>query len=72
MFALATQLLGIGMGKLKTTRWDSAEHLRSDEEIAAYMEAALEQGDPVLIAHALGTAARCAQNGGPVADEVRP
>ncbi len=46
------------MGKLKTTRWDSAEHLRSDEEIAAYMEAALEQGDPALIAHALGTVAR--------------
>ncbi len=46
------------MGKLKTTRWDSAEHLRNDEEIAAYMEAALEQGDPALIAHALGTVAR--------------
>lgn len=46
------------MGKLKTTRWDSAEHLRNDEEIAAYVEAALEQGDPALIAHALGTVAR--------------
>lgn len=46
------------MGKLKTTRWDSAEHLRNDEEIAAYMEAAMEQGDPALIAHALGTIAR--------------
>jgi len=46
------------MGKLKTTRWDSAEHLRNDEEVAAYVEAALEQGDPALIAHALGTVAR--------------
>lgn len=46
------------MAKLKTTPWDSAEHLRTDEEIALYLEAAMEDGDPGLIAHALGTVAR--------------
>ncbi len=43
---------------IKTTAWDSAAHLRSDEEIAAYMEAALEEGDTAFIAYALGVVAR--------------
>ena len=43
---------------VKTTAWDSAAHLRSDEEIAAYMEAALEEGDTAFIAYALGVVAR--------------
>jgi probable addiction module antidote protein len=44
--------------KLKTTVWDPAEHLESEEDIAAYLEAAFEEGDPSLIAAALGDIAR--------------
>jgi probable addiction module antidote protein len=44
--------------KLKTTAWDSAELLDSPEAIEAYLEAAFEEGDPSLIAYALGVVAR--------------
>ena len=43
---------------IKTTRYDSAEHLDSDEAIAAYIDEALGSADPAHIAHALGTVAR--------------
>jgi len=43
---------------LKTTRFDSAEFLDSDEEIAAYIDAVLEGGDSAMLAHAIGTIAR--------------
>ena len=43
---------------LKTTRWDSAEHLRTEEDIAAYLDAVLEENDPALVTHALGVIAR--------------
>jgi len=43
---------------LKTSLWDSAELLDSPERIAAYVEAAFEDGDPSLITHALGVVAR--------------
>jgi probable addiction module antidote protein len=46
------------MAKTKTTPWDPAEHLETDEDIAAYLEAALEEGDPSLVAAALGDIAR--------------
>ena len=43
----------------KTTRiWDPAEHLLSNEDMAAYLEAALEEGDAALFAAALGDIAR--------------
>ena len=35
-----------------------AEHLETDEDMAAYLEAALEEGDPALVAAALGDIAR--------------
>jgi probable addiction module antidote protein len=44
--------------KTKTTRWDAADHLESRPDIAAYLEAALEDGDPALVAAALGDIAR--------------
>jgi probable addiction module antidote protein len=44
--------------KTKTKRWDAADHLRSRADIAAYLEAALEDGDPALVAAALGDIAR--------------
>ena len=43
---------------LKTKRWDPAEHLDSEEAIVAYVDAALADGDPSLIAAALGDVAR--------------
>jgi probable addiction module antidote protein len=46
------------MAKTDTTPWDPADHLRTDEDMAAYLEAALEEGDPTLVAAALGDIAR--------------
>ena len=48
------------MTKTVTTRYDVAEHLRTPEEMAAYLEACLEEadGDAAFIAKALGDIAR--------------
>jgi probable addiction module antidote protein len=45
---------------LKLSRWDSAEYLKTEEDIQAYLEAVLEEGgdDPAYIIHALGVIAR--------------
>src|ERR1700692_3745149 len=43
---------------VKTTRFDSAEYLDSDEAVSAYLEEALATDDPAFIAQALGTVAR--------------
>jgi probable addiction module antidote protein len=43
---------------LKIADWDSAELLDRPEAIAAYIEAAFEDGDTALISHALGVVAR--------------
>jgi probable addiction module antidote protein len=44
--------------KLKTLAWDAAENLDIGEDMAAYLEAALEDGDTALIGAALGDIAR--------------
>ena len=44
--------------KTRTTRWDPTQHLKGDAEMAAYLEAALADGDPALVAAALGDLAR--------------
>lgn len=44
--------------KTRTRRWDPARTLRTEAEMAAYLEAAFEDGDPSLIAAALGDIAR--------------
>ncbi|MGH8157376.1 MAG: addiction module antidote protein [Rhodanobacter sp.] len=48
------------MAKITTRPWDAAEHLQTDEDIAAYLDAALDEAgdDPAFIAEALGTVAR--------------
>jgi probable addiction module antidote protein len=48
------------MTRTKTTRYDVAEHLRTPEEMAAYLEASFEEadGDAAFIAKALGDIAR--------------
>lgn len=44
--------------KLKTTRWDSASFLKTEEDIAEYLNAVMEEDDPALLAHAFGVVAR--------------
>ena len=48
------------MAKTITSKYDIAEHLRTPEEMAAYLEACLEEadGDAAFIAKALGDNAR--------------
>ncbi len=45
---------------IRTTRWDSAEHLKTEEDMQLYLEACLEEAgdDPAFIVHALGVIAR--------------
>lgn len=44
----------------KFSKYDTAEHLKTDADIAAYFDACLEEAgdDPAFIAHALGIIAR--------------
>ena len=45
---------------LKITPWDSAEYLKSEADITAYLDACFEEAgdDPAFLVHALGVAAR--------------
>ncbi|MGH8478463.1 MAG: addiction module antidote protein [Gammaproteobacteria bacterium] len=46
------------MAEIETIPWDSAEHLETEEDMALYLEACLQEDDPSLITHALGVIAR--------------
>lgn len=46
------------MAKTKTHPWDVTRYLDSEEAMAAYLDAALEEDDPALLAAALGDIAR--------------
>jgi len=45
---------------LKTTTWDSADYLKSEADITAYLDACFEEAgdDPAFLTHALGVVAR--------------
>jgi probable addiction module antidote protein len=43
---------------IKTTRWDTADYLKTKKDIAGYLDAVLEDGDPELLKLALGNVAR--------------
>jgi probable addiction module antidote protein len=43
---------------LKTTRWDVTEFLDSEERVAFFLDAILDEGDPALLTAALGDIAR--------------
>lgn len=43
---------------ITTTLWDASEHLETDEDMIAYLDAALEDGNPALISAVLGDIAR--------------
>ena len=48
------------MARTRLKKWDSAAHLRSEEDMALYLEACLEEAgdDAAFVAKALGTIAR--------------
>ena len=46
------------MAGLKTTKWDPADYLETAEDVASYLRAVFDDGDPALIADALGVVAR--------------
>lgn len=56
----AKPVMEIAMAKTKTSRYDVAEHLRTPQEMAAYLEACIDEadGDAAFIAKALGDIAR--------------
>lgn len=43
---------------VKFSRYDTADYLKTEEDIAAYLDAVMEDGDPALIAAALDDVAR--------------
>jgi len=54
---------------IETKPFDAAEYLDTPESIAAYLEEAFQDGDPTLIATALGVVAR-ARNISAIAQET--
>lgn len=48
------------MANIKLRKWDSAEHLKTDADMADYLQACLDEAgdDAAFIAKALGTIAR--------------
>jgi len=46
------------VAKTKTRPYDAAEYLETLEDMAAYLEAALEDGEPKVVVRALGAIAR--------------
>jgi probable addiction module antidote protein len=57
------------MTKEHFSRYDTADYLKSEEDIAAYLDAVMDDGDHALIAAALGDVAR-ARNMTVLAQEV--
>jgi probable addiction module antidote protein len=57
---LRNNLKGEFMPKLKLRKWDSAEHLKTEEDMALYLEACFQEAgdDALFIAKALGNIAR--------------
>lgn len=46
------------MDKVKTSKFDVADYLKTPQDMAAYLEASLEEGDAAFVAKALGDIAR--------------
>ena len=43
---------------LKTTRYDSAHYLKTEKDIEAFLDAALNENDPLIMYHAIESIAR--------------
>jgi probable addiction module antidote protein len=48
---------------VKFQRYDVVNYLKTEDDISAYLDAVMEEGDPELIAAALGDVARSANSG---------
>lgn len=46
------------MGTIRTRTWDAADHLNSEADVIAYLDAVLAENDPELTAAALNDIAR--------------
>ncbi|MDR2243872.1 MAG: putative addiction module antidote protein [Burkholderiales bacterium] len=46
------------MMDVKFSRYDTADYLKTEDDIIAYLDTVMEDGDPALIAAALGDVAR--------------
>jgi probable addiction module antidote protein len=46
------------VSKRGLTKWDPADHLRTEADMVAYLDAAFDDGDPGVISAALGDIAR--------------
>jgi len=46
------------MSKVKFSRYDTVDYLRNEDDVIAYIDAAVEDGDPALITAPLGDVAR--------------
>ena len=44
--------------RLKTTRYDSADYLKTEKDIQAFLDAALSENDPLIMYHAIEVIAR--------------
>ena len=43
---------------VSVTDWDASEYLETEDDIAAYLNAVMEEGDPALLQAALGDVAK--------------
>lgn len=46
------------MSKIKTRPFDASNHLKNEADVTAYLQVAIEDGDPALLAAALGDIAK--------------
>ena len=46
------------MATTQTQPYDAVAYLQSDGDVAAYLQAALDDGDPAIVIHAIGNIAR--------------
>ena len=46
------------MSKIKTRPFDASSYLKDESDVAAYLQVAIEDGDPALLAAALGDIAK--------------
>jgi probable addiction module antidote protein len=48
----------VARSKVRTRKWDTARYLKTERDVVGYLEAAFEDGHPLVIAAALGDVAR--------------
>lgn len=60
MLTSAASSKGVTTMEVKFSRYDTADYLKTEDDIAAYIEAVMEEGgdDPAYVARALGDVAR--------------